>query len=89
MPFPIKDKNIKRVYSDYLEDFIPAGFVRKYSASDYCYIGKEHYTWNEEDLVYYSDDEDGKMYWLEDIYEPYISWMKGMRVDFIFDTYKN
>ena len=87
--FTFKDKNIKRVYSEYLEEFIPAGFVRKYSASDYVIVGKEHFTWNEDDLVYYSDDVDGKLFWLEDINTPYFDWFTGKRVDFILDTYKN
>lgn len=85
--YTFKDKNIKRVYSEYLEEFIPTGFIRKYSASDYVIVGTEHFTWNEDDLVYYSDDVDGKLYWLEDIDTPYIDWFKGLRVDFILDTY--
>ena len=72
-------------HSEYLEADIPTGFVLKYSASDYVIVGKEHFTWNEEDLVYYSDDVDGKMYWIDDIVQPYMNYWHGFRVDFILD----
>lgn len=75
----------KTVYSEYLEADIPTGFVLKVSISDYVIVGKEHFTWNEEDLVYYSDVVDGKMYWFDDILQPYMNYWRGFRVDFILD----
>ena len=76
------------IYSDYLEEWIPSGFVRKYSYSDYVIIGHEHFSWNEEDLCYYSDDiDDGFAYWVDDILKPYMKYSTGARVDFILDPF--
>ena len=62
-------KNNKMIYSDYLETMIPAGFtIRKVLFDKQCKepykICKhsEHYTWDETDLLYYSDEIDGEYY---------------------------
>ena len=61
-------KNNKMIYSDYLETMIPAGFTTQKVLFDrqgcegYKVCKPMHYTWNEEDLLYYSDDIDGKAY---------------------------
>lgn len=55
-------------YSDYLESMIPSGFTVKKVLFDrdkkrgYIICRGEHYSWNEEDLCYYSDDTDEHMY---------------------------
>ena len=57
---------IKEIYSEYLEMMIPKGFtIRKViftnDGREHLKIGKEeHFFWCEKDLVYYSDDIDGK-----------------------------
>lgn len=43
---------MKTIYSDYLEEMIPVGFT----------VDTVHYTWNEEDLLYCSDEIDGDYY---------------------------
>lgn len=43
---------MKTIYSDYLEEMIPVGFT----------VDTVHYTWNEEDLVYWSDETDDDYY---------------------------
>ena len=43
---------MKTIYSDYLEEMIPVGFT----------VDTIHYTWSEEDLVYWSDEIDGDCY---------------------------
>ena len=42
----------KVIYSYYFEKLIPVGFT----------VDDEHYTWSEEDLVYWSDEIDGDCY---------------------------
>lgn len=81
----MNNNKIKMIYSEYEERMIPYGFVRKYSANDEVKVGHEHFTWCEEDLVYYSDDVDGFGFFEEDTQKPYIN-CYGSRVDFIFDT---
>ena len=62
-------KNNKMIYSDYLETMIPAGFTIRKVLFDrqgnkpykLC-NNSEHYTWNETDLLYYSDEIDGEYY---------------------------
>ena len=75
--------NDKMVYSEYENRMIRTGFVRKYSIGDEVRIGTEHFTWCEDDLMYWSDDVDGSGY---EEYEcvPYIR-HNGLRVDFIWD----
>lgn len=78
-------KNYKNyIYSEYC-GIIPRGFVLKYSKSDEVIIGKEHFTWNESECMYMSDDVDGKGYFLEDIFTPFIRCSTGSRVDFLLD----
>lgn len=61
-------KNNKKIYSEYLENYIPAGFTVKRvlfsrdGAKPYTVCHGEHFTWNEEDLYYYSDDTDEHAY---------------------------
>ena len=62
-------KNNKMIYSDYLETMIPAGFtIRKVlfdrQGNEPYKLCKhsEHYTWDETDLLYYSDEIDGDYY---------------------------
>lgn len=57
------------IYSEYLETMIPKGFTitkvyfNKQGNEKYYVSTKEHhYTWHEEDLVYYSDIIDGRYY---------------------------
>ena len=56
------------IYSDDLETMIPAGFTTQKVLFDrqggegYKVCKPMHYSWNEEDLLYYSDDIDGKAY---------------------------
>ena len=57
------------IYSDYLETMIPQGFTltkvfihREHWTPYKISKRSEHFTWNEEDLVYYSDIIDGKYY---------------------------
>ena len=56
------------IYSDYLETMIPAGFTTQKVLFDrqgcegYKVCKPMHYTWNEEDLLYYSDDIDDRAY---------------------------
>lgn len=58
----------KMIYSEYLDEMIPSGFtIQKVrftnNGSEPLKIGKEeHFFWDESDLVYYSDDIDGKCY---------------------------
>ncbi len=60
---------MKMIYSDYLETMIPAGFTTRKvlfdkQGNETYKICKhsEHYSWNEEDLLYYSDDIDSEAY---------------------------
>ena len=61
-------KNNKMIYSDYLETMIPTGFTTQKILFDrqgnegYKVCKPMHYSWNEEDLLYYSDDVDDKAY---------------------------
>ena len=62
-------KNNKMIYSDYMGTMIPVGFtIRKVlfdkQGNEPYKICKhsEHYTWNETDLLYYSDETDDDMY---------------------------
>ena len=61
-------KSNNMIYSDYLETMIPAGFTTQKVLFDrqgdegYKVCKPMHYSWNEEDLLYYSDDIDGKAY---------------------------
>ena len=63
-----KMKNNKMIYSDYLETMIPAGFTirkvlfDKQGCESYKVCKPMHYSWNEKDLLYYSDDIDGEYY---------------------------
>ena len=62
-------RNNKMIYSDYMETMIPAGFTIKKVLFDrqgnepykIC-KHSEHYTWDETDLLYYSDEIDGEYY---------------------------
>lgn len=78
-------KNFGFVYSDTIGSMIPRGFVRKYSIGDEVIIGDEHFTWCENDCMYWSDDIDGKGFEYDDILTPFISRISGRRVDFLFD----
>lgn len=57
-------KKNKMIYSDYLGTMIPAGFTTQKVLFDrqgcegYKVCKPMHYTWNEEDLLYYIDDVD-------------------------------
>lgn len=42
----------KMIYSDYLEEMVVSGFT----------VGETHYSWNEIDLVYWSDETDDDYY---------------------------
>ena len=61
-------RNNNMIYSDYLETMIPAGFTTQKVLFDrrgnegYKICKPMHYSWNEEDLLYYSDDIDGEYY---------------------------
>ena len=62
-------RNNKMIYSDYMETMIPAGFtIRKVlfdrQGNEPYKLCKhsEHYTWDETDLLYYSDEIDGEYY---------------------------
>ena len=61
-------KECKMIYSDYLGTMIPAGFTTKKVLFDrrgnegYKICKSFHYTWNEEDLLYYRDDVDDEAY---------------------------
>lgn len=52
------------MYSEYLEKEIPSGYTKTFvyfskDGSEPYEIGKSyHYTWNEDDLLYYRDDTD-------------------------------
>ena len=46
------------VYSDYLGEMIIKGFYMKKRNGEY-----RHYTWNDDDLVYYADDVDDLYYY--------------------------
>lgn len=72
------------IYSDYC-GMIPRGFRLKYSKSDEVIIGTEHFTWSETEVMYLSDDIDGKGYFQEDTTQPFVKCSTGSRVDFIFD----
>ena len=62
-------KVIDMIYSEYLEMMIPKGFTIKRCYIDitgtkpYYITGCNHYTWNEDDLVYYNDDVDEDFYY--------------------------
>ena len=43
---------MKQIYSDYLEKMIPSGFT----------VDGTHYTWDEDDLLYWSDETDEDYY---------------------------
>lgn len=77
---------VKMIYSETVGTMIPYGFIRKFSKSDEVIIGQEHFTWCEDDCIYYSDDIDGKGYFEEDVHESFIRHSTGHRVDFIFDV---
>ena len=79
--------NIKMIYSDSEGEMKKYGFVLKRSIGDEVYISDEHFTWCDEDEVYYSDDVDGKYYEEYETEKPFISWFLGRcrRIDFIFD----
>ena len=62
---------------------IPKGFILKYSSGDEVRLSKNHFSWNESECLYMSDDVDGWGYDYEDIHTPYLTF--GKRVDFIFD----
>ena len=61
-------KNNKMIYSDYMGTMIPAGFTTQKVLIDrrgdegYKICKPMHYSWNEEDLLYYSDDVDDRAY---------------------------
>lgn len=81
----VMKKNVKYILSDMIGCMIPKGFVLKYSTSDEVIIGKEHFSWNECECLYCSDDIDGSAYDYEDIHDSYVSRNTGRRIDFIFD----
>lgn len=74
----------KYIYSESNCGMVKKGFIRKYSIGDEVYIGKEHFTWSDDDMVYYSDDTD-EGYYEEYECKPYISFPSGKRIDFIWD----
>ena len=76
--------NTKYIYSEIENRMIKYGFRFKYSYSDVVFISEYHYTWNEEDEVYYSDDIDGIYIEECDTESPYIDY-RGYRKDFIWD----
>lgn len=45
------------IYSDSLGEMVIKGFYKKMRNGDY-----RHYTWNDEDCVYYADDRDDLIY---------------------------
>ena len=61
-------KNNKMIYSDYLGTMIPAGFTIRKVLFDrqgnepYKICKQKHYTWDETDLLYYSDEIDDDYY---------------------------
>lgn len=77
--------NTKYIYSESDNRMIKYGFRFKYSYSDVVFIGTEHFTWCEDDEVYYSDDIDGKYFEEYQTESPYIDY-RGFRKDFIWDT---
>ena len=75
------------IFSEMVGEMIPSGFVRKYSRGDEVIIGKEHFTWSEDECAYLSDDVDGFVFFIEDV-EPYLCYRWGeckYRIDFVFD----
>lgn len=83
----IKDlDNTLHIYSEYLDEMIPFGFHLKYSRGDEVWVSDEHFTWNDEDCLYASDDIDDHYYFLEDTDSSYYDYWKMCRVDFAFDT---
>ncbi len=75
----------KYIYSDQEDRMVKQGFVRKYSIGDEVWIGDEHFTWNDEDEVYWSDVVDDKYYEEYETDHPFVSARSGKRIDFIWD----
>lgn len=75
----------KYIYSDSEDRMVKQGFVIKYSIGDEVWIGDEHFTWNDEDEVYWSDDVDDKYYEEYETDNPFVSARSGKRIDFIWD----
>lgn len=80
----------KMIYSESNDEMVKYGFVRKYSVGDEVIISKVHFTWCDDDMVYYSDDTDEVWYEEYQTEQPYIDWNWGRckRVDFIWDEDK-
>jgi hypothetical protein len=55
---------MKKIWSDTVGDMIPKGFKRELKNGGY-----RHYTWNEEDAVYWADDVDDRYYFYGDVPE--------------------
>lgn len=47
----------KMVWSDSLDEMVVAGFKKKLKSGGYT-----HYTWSDEDCLYWNDDVDDKYY---------------------------